>query len=109
MSETVQIAIIVAGVVVIVLFMFRERLTHFEFSADSKGVSSRLDAEPANVPKQTDRGNASGDKLGIRISGNRMMGKGNVIQAERPAEIVQNTMIGVEQRIITGPDSPTES
>jgi len=95
MSDTVQITLIVAVVVLIVLFMFRERLRNFMIKASREGVEANLDTnQPANdAPK---------DRQGrVNITGNKLMGNKNRIDVGRSnVNVEKNLQKGSNQEIV---------
>ncbi|ASF47497.1 hypothetical protein [Methylovulum psychrotolerans] len=87
MTENVLIALIIGSVVVITfaLWMFRDKLGMFSFTANKKSVSAKMERA---------------QNTGITISGNTQNGNDNEISAETAnATIDNNSQQGNENRI----------
>jgi hypothetical protein len=92
MNETVQMALIVAIAVVIVMVIFRQRLSSFLFKATRKGVEAKL--------------HAGSTSDGINISGNVQKGQRQVIDVSRNnVNVEKNVQLGKDQTIIVASDT----
>jgi hypothetical protein len=92
MNPKVQIVLIIAAAVVIVLIIYKNRLSKFKLKANEKGVETELNA---------DDGKTQGNNDGIVISGNKQIGKDNKIKVSslNKAKIDKNTQKGDRQEI----------
>ena len=99
MSDTVLTVLIVAIAIIVVLFMFRERLRNFIFKANKDGVEANLETN------QQDKtlGN-QGRQPSVNISGNRQIGKGNRIDVGRSnVNVEKNLQKGDDEEIVVRP------
>ncbi|MCX7093696.1 MAG: hypothetical protein NTY50_09640 [Methylobacter sp.] len=89
MSENVQIAlIIVLGIVAVLLlalWVFKDKLDIFNFNASKKGVTAKMEQH-----KNT----------GISISGNTQAGNGNEIAAETANVSIENNRQDGDENVI---------
>lgn len=95
MTETVQIALIVAAAVVVALLaivmLLRKRLHKANFEMSDKGVSAGFSTEGRAV---------SPPRAGVSISGNTQKGQHNAIEVEQSdVEIQNNRQDGDNHRI----------
>jgi hypothetical protein len=85
MSENVQIALVIGAVLIFALWMFKDRLDIFNFSASKKCVSAKME-------KHQD--------TGITISNNTQDGNSNEISTETAnVTIEENLQQGDKNRI----------
>ncbi len=97
MDNTVLIVLIIGVVIIAVVFMLRDRITRFGARASLDKREGGVDIE-AVPPTQNKRQTAS--PHAINISGNKLVGKKNVIEVERSDVNVQDNMqLGEDQRI----------
>ena len=94
MSETVQIVLIISVAVIVVLIIFRERLSRFMLKAGKDGLETELETQKkAQKPTAHRKGDLS-------ITGNKQVGRGNIIDVERSDSNVDNNLqLGDNQRI----------
>ena len=94
MDPKVQIVLIIALAVVVVLIVFRRRLSKFIFKADSKGINAELNAMPPAAIGQ-------GKQEGIIISENKQIGRDNKIRVSKTdaVQITDNKQKGDGQEI----------
>jgi len=87
MSENVQIALIIgiAAVLLLALWLFKDKLNIFSFTANKKGVTTKMEQH-----KNT----------GINISGNTQAGKGNAIAAETTNVSIENNRQDGDENVI---------
>jgi hypothetical protein len=100
MSGEVWTVLIIAGAVVIVLVLFRDRLRNFRLRADHKGVDVNLQGQP--------RKEAVGGAGGVVIQGNRQFGWKHLIGVGRRAIVRDNIQAGSDNKIVARPD-PTSN
>ena len=99
MSDTVLIVLIVAVVVAVVLFMFRQQLKRFLFKANKDGIEATLETRDAS--------RRSAGPRGVSISRNVQAGKGNVIDVGRSdANVSENLQQGEDNVIRARPEPP---
>jgi hypothetical protein len=100
-DDTVLIVSVVAIAVIVILFMFRERLKSFGFKASKDGLEANLDTErqgKAGTAAQADKARS------INISGNRQIGEGNQIDVGRSSvNVEKNLQKGKNQKIVVRP------
>ncbi len=96
MSENVQIALIIAVTLIIVVVIFRKRLSALFFKADAGGVEAKLEAGGSSGGDPA----TGGDRPGVSIRGVKMTGvKQEVAVQGSGAEIEDARMKGREQKI----------
>lgn len=95
MSDTVQIGLIIAFVVIVVLFMFRERLRNFMIKANKDGVEANLDAGQGVSQAGKNK------RATVNISGNKQIGNKNRIDVGRTnVNVEKNLQKGNNQEIV---------
>lgn len=101
MSDSVQIALIVAVCVLVVLIVFRNQIKNFFFRAGPGGVETKFTTK--------DRKGLTDPKTGVTITGNRQVGKKNQIGVERGGvNVSDNLQKGEEQKINVKSDKPKQ-
>lgn len=96
MSDSVWIVLIIAGAVVLVLFLFRKQLSSFLFKANKEGVEAELKTRK----QEMDRSAKTGRGAGVTIRVNKQIGKGNVIDVGTPkTDVEDNLQLGNDQKI----------
>ncbi len=102
MSDTVQIALIIAGVVVIAFLLLRKRLTRFFFQADREGFKAELEADGSGDAGASNSGPGSRPG-GVKITGVTMKGKRHKIGVDRDdVEIEDVGISGKDHEIAVG-------
>jgi len=105
MSDTVWIVLIVAIVILIVLYLFRSRLSRFVVKASKGGIEADLQTRDSSQASEV-AGSASDKQASVNISGNRQIGRRNVIEVGRGnINIAGNTQLGEDQKITTSQDT----
>ncbi len=93
MSETVWIVLIIAITVIVVLYLFRRRLSEFFFKASQEGLEASLKTHDS-TEKTSSRSH------GVQISGNRLVGVENEIKVEQDdVGVDDNVLLGKKQKI----------
>jgi hypothetical protein len=103
MTETVWIVLICASV--LVLFLFRRRLSNFIMRVSRDGVEAEMKmGRPASRP-----GTAKPRSLGLEVSHTRQWGFRNKIQANLPNAVIRDTMqVGADHEVSANDDSPVK-
>ena len=103
MSDSVIIAIVIAAVVLVVLYLFRGSLSRFFLKAGPDGLETELEAHQKNP--NTSLTNAKSDS-GESIKGNKMFGSKNKISVgQEDVSVQDNYQIGEKQEIIVQKES----
>ena len=97
MSDTVLVVLIIAITVIVVLILFRKQLSRFFIRANKEGVEAELQTHEQEKP--------AGEKAGVSISGNKQIGRDNVIDVGRDnVEVEDNLQLGEGQQIKVRPE-----
>jgi hypothetical protein len=106
MSDPVRIALIIAVVVVIALFIFRRQLSSFLFKATKDGIEAELKTHTQSAPGAAGDSPAGRPKsAGVNIKRNRLFGWGNRIDVEgADVNVEENTQLGGNQEITAKSD-----
>ena len=104
MSENVQIALIIAGTIIVILFIFRRQLKNFIFKLTREGVEGELSTHESAAPRNPA---SSAQRPGVSVSRNKMVGQRQRIDVEQDdAEVNDNWMMGRDQAIAVLGDNP---
>ncbi len=105
MSNTAQIALIVAVAVVIVLYLFRRQLAEFMLKFNKDGLETKLTTREPATPKPIPPATPAPASRPIVIKGNVQEGADHVIDVRRGGvEVIENLQDGDHQEIVVGPD-----
>jgi len=97
MSDQVLIVLIVAAAIVIVLYLFRDRLKKFTIKGSQDNLEANLEAYKDTAQNEP---GAAGQSYGVNISGNKQVGKDNKIKvAQSSVNVSDNTQMGQGQEI----------
>jgi hypothetical protein len=105
------LALLIVIAVLVILFMYRNRITYFLFKAGKEGGALEFKAgkpaQPASA--QTAAITASPSPKSVVISGSQQKGEANVIDVGRSdVEVSDAVQEGKKQKIVVRPDKPTE-
>ncbi len=99
-NGTVLIVLLIIVGVIVIVFLLRDRITKLGARASLDKREGEFNIEAAD-PKQSPK-EMPADKHSVNISGNRQLGKSNVIEVERSDVNVQNNLqLGKAQQITT--------
>lgn len=102
MDNTVWIVLIVAGAVLLVLFMFRGVLSKFFLKANREGVEAGIETRESHPVAPTSE--ADSHPYAVNISRNKQLGMDNKIDvAQSNVNISDNTQAGRGQAIEVKP------
>ncbi len=92
MSDSVLITLIIAAAVIIILVLFRERLSAFLFKASSEGLEAEL--------RTGDDSPSAESRPGVSVRGAKMVGSKQEISVRgNDAEVRDTRFVGKNQRI----------
>lgn len=104
MSNSAQIAMIVAVAVVIVLYLFRRQLSKFMLKFTKDGLETELTTHTPDAPKPALASPPAASRP-VVIKGNIQEGADHVIDVRRgDVEVIENLQEGDRQEISVGPD-----
>ena len=103
MSDEVLITLIVAVLLLLVLWIYRKRLSRFDFKAGTDGVDTKLETRPPQ--HKSSKGGVPEEEPRLRVKRNWLFGWRNRIRAEgKGVSVEDNKLLGGEQDIDAGAD-----
>jgi hypothetical protein len=105
MNDAIWIALIIAGAIIVVLYMFRGVLARFFFKAGHEGVEASLETRDQTTGSAT-ASPTPPPRAGVNISGNQQIGRENKIEVGRQdVNVSDNTQLGEKQEIKVQPEN----
>jgi preprotein translocase subunit SecF len=114
MSDTVLVVLIMAVAIVVVLIVFRRRVSHFLFRADQQGVAAEMrtredkaTAADGQMDKTSRRRPAD-----VTVRGVRQAGAGNEVEVSttgQTADVEDIAQLGVKQKLKVEADQPDDA
>ncbi len=102
MSDTVKIALIIAVVVVVVLYLFRDRLRSFGLKASGGTVEAELKTSDAAASPPGE------SRPGVVVRGTEMTGSDQAVKVRgKQVEVTDTTLRGKGQEFSVGQDGDT--
>lgn len=99
MSYSVETALIIAGTVVLVIFLLRGSLKRFSIKANQKSVEGRIETHAPDA-----KSGGAPAAHGVVVRGNRQVGTNQKIEVRRgDAQVSDNVQAGKDQKIDIGP------
>jgi hypothetical protein len=105
MSDNVLMVLIVAAAVVVVLFIFRDRLTGFRLKANQTGVETELTAQERERARPVEKaGDGLSPQAGVDVSENVQVGERQEIRVRKSGlwdriRVRGNKQLGRDQKI----------
>jgi hypothetical protein len=108
MSETIMIVLIIAGTILTILFLFRRQLSEFVFRLSRDGIDTELrtHSKTATSEDRTAGGQSSSVVPGVRVRGNKVIGRRQKMKVEREADVTNNLLLGEDQTLAVTSDNP---
>lgn len=100
------VAVLIVVAVLIILWIYRDRLKLFVFKINREGVSTELEAHKPASPLRA-KSAAPEPRSSVEISGNQQKGTGNQINVGRgDTRVRDNTQTGKDNKIDVKPGNP---